>query len=127
MYVHACVKWMNKIARKKNENEKRMKEKMICPLMCACVYFVCSFICLRFIFFFTRESAGANSLVFVCTVYVCERQNPWFCFYFTVKVDLCEQSQNTNSNIEQYVASTSKPISLKENLNPWSNISETAP
>lgn len=41
-----------------------------------------------------------------------------FCFCFTVNVDLCEQSQNTNSNMEQYVASTSKPISLKENLNP---------
>lgn len=45
----------------------------------------------------------------------------------TVNVDLCEQSQNTNNNTEQYEASTNNPNSLNVNPNPWSKISEIAP
>lgn len=32
-----------------------------------------------------------------------------------------------NSNEAQYPASTKRPISLKDNLNPWSKISDNAP
>lgn len=35
-------------------------------------------------------------------------------FFYTVNVDLCEQSQNTYNKIEQYVASTNRPHSFNE-------------